>query len=135
MIFASNLCSTLQGSFSSCAWASYDMINPTDRFGVMMAQNLRDSGFHIPGFSDYPSLDAQKARFTVDPNWVLAAACTMTQAHDKIVSAEERAAADKIERLDELEEWVMLMNHYSVTVATNDSDMFSRLVQLIPLPS
>ena len=129
--FADNLCIDLQHHLTSCVWASYDMINPDDSFGKMMALNLRDAGFHVPGFKDFPSLESQEARFCAAAEWRASASCTMARAHDLVLSAEERAAADKIERLDELEEWELLMMHYCITIATNDKT-FSYLVRLFP---
>lgn len=126
------LIASLQSSFSVCAWASYDMINPDDSFGRMMSQNLSDAGFFIPGFCDYPSKEAQIGRFTKSLSWDFASSITMSQAHDVLLTAEERAAADKIERLDEVEEWLLLMNHYCITFATNRQSQFIELIRMIP---
>jgi hypothetical protein len=131
--FAENLCATLASNLPSCVWASYDMVGPTDSFGKMMAQNLGDAGFHIPGFRDFPTLAAQEARFCAAAAWRAAASCTMARAHDLVLSKEERAVADKIERLDELEEWELLMTHYCITITTNDP-AYSKLVELFPSP-
>jgi hypothetical protein len=107
------------------------MVHPHDAFGVVMLRNLTEARFHIPGFLEYPSLDAQIRRFKTVSGWDYASACTMNEAHDIILSDIDREKANKLERLDEIEEWVMLMNHYCISVSSN-STIFSDIVAIIP---
>jgi hypothetical protein len=63
--------STLNNSFNSrfsisisdkvteAAWVSYDMVNPNDRFGRVMLENLRAAGHRVPGLLDFPTLEQQ----------------------------------------------------------------------------
>lgn len=129
--FADNLLGMLQTKLTTSVWASYDMISPADSFGRMMAQNLQDAGFHVPGFTAFPSLKDQEARFYPSHPQRAAVSCSMATAHDIVLTMEEKEAANKIERLDELEEWEMLMSHYCITFATNNESLYD-LVRVLP---
>ena len=55
---------------------------------------------------------------------------------EQVVAPEERARVCKIELLDELEEWRMLLNHYCVTLAVTDegdTPMFADVALRKPL--
>lgn len=109
------------------------MIGPNDSFGCMMSSNLADAGFHIPGFKDFPSLLDQVNRFKVSNKWLYASSCSMADAYHRGLSADEKVEANSVERLDEFEEFDMLMAHYCVTISTNNED-YSEILQIIPSP-
>ena len=120
--------------FSSSLWFTYDMLNPHDSFGKTMVQNLTLSGYRVPGFLDFPSLPSQTDRFTAN-GYLLAKACDMLTAFQEFVTAEELLRVNKIERLDEVEEWNMLMQHYCITVAVHGNDhILLSIFQSIPIP-
>ncbi len=121
----SELCSAL-GAFlqGPAAWLTYDMVHPQDLYGATMARNLKAMGFHIPGFADYPSLEAQRQRF-LETGWSECGSSSMlrfydTQVRDALSEAEQRRVA-QIEVFDEFEEWNLLMGHYSLTVSLKRS--------------
>ena len=98
-------------------WVTYDMINPTDSFGKMMVENLQAAGHRVPGIIDYPSLESQQEKFLKN-GWETSISETFLQAFDTMISAELKKKICKLEIFDELEEWSLLMAHYSLTVAT-----------------
>jgi hypothetical protein len=55
----------------------------------------------------------------------------MMQAHDHIVPASEKARINRLEMLDEVEEWVLLMSHYCLTVGVK-GEMLKAVVELLP---
>jgi tRNA wybutosine-synthesizing protein 4 len=110
--------SLLQGA---TMWVTYDMVTPSDRYGAMMVYNLTSAGFHIPGIVDYPTLAAQSQRFTGN-GWDTAESCTMKQFYLRAISDEEKARLKALEMLDEIEEWNMLMDHYSLTIAAKGTE-------------
>jgi tRNA wybutosine-synthesizing protein 4 len=125
------LSATLGALFPRALWVSYDAVQPNDVFGRMMHSNLVDAGFAIPGFRAYPSIDAHLMRYRTICGWNggSSAGCTMTEAHDKVLDESCRRKADSIERLDELEEWTMLMNHYCITIGSSCGE-FNHIVEI-----
>jgi len=111
-------------------WMTYDMINPDDVYGKNMIRNLRNVGFEIPGLKDFPTLEAQKERF-LHTGWSDAHSCSMRFYYDKLLSQENKERISKLEIMDEVEEWNMLMEHYSLTIATKGT-LFTDLLNLIP---
>ena len=74
------------------------------------------------GFTDYPTLEAQKQRylhghFASSIDQVFSE--TMLTMFDRYIAPEELKRIAKLEIFDELEEWRMLMDHYSFTVAVH----------------
>lgn len=112
------LCESLGAVLQSEAlWVTYDMITPTDIYGRNMVRNLQAAGFEIPGIKDFPTLEDQKNRFLLT-GWKAARSRTMRFYYDKILDTELRDRLFKLEMLDEVEEWNMLMEHYSLTIAS-----------------
>lgn len=119
-----SLCSHFATTFRNCSWISYDMINPTDMFGRTMLSNLRLARFDVPGFVDFPNLEAQKQRF-LETGWSAATSSTMIALYDSRISSAEKSRIARIEIFDEVEEWQMIMAHYSLTVAVNGELLLS----------
>ena len=102
-----------------------------------MLSNLTTAGHNIPGLTDYPTLDAQQDRFLQlrgyekDDNtkeqqyWKKVKACTMLQAYNDFIPLTEKERIKKLEIFDEIEEWELIMNHYSLTLATTGIDLLS----------
>jgi O-methyltransferase involved in polyketide biosynthesis len=113
-------------SFHQAIWVTYDMVNPSDPFGSTMLRNLQAAQFSIPGFLDYPTLDKQIERFTLN-GWQNACSMTMLDAYNKIISVEDKRRIGALEIFDEIEEWELIMNHYSITVAVNGKSLTDAL--------
>lgn len=112
-----NLCGELAQFLSGDAlWMTYDMISPSDVYGRNMIRNLQAAGFEIPGIKDFPTLEEQKNRF-LHTGWATARSCTMRHYYDKLLPAPCRDRLFTLEMMDEVEEWNMLMEHYSLTIA------------------
>ena len=72
------------------------------------------------GFTDYPTLESHKQRYLdghFASNMDDVFSETMLTMYDRYIDADELKRIGKLEIFDELEEWRMLMNHYSFTVA------------------
>ena len=113
-------------------WVSYDMINPSDSFGKVMVQNLAAAGHRVPGLMEYPSLESQQQRF-LENGWNTAISETFLQSYNTMISAEQKRRISKLEIFDELEEWSLLMSHYSLTIATN-GDLMSNIYPNLKAP-
>lgn len=94
----------------------YEPIRPFDAFGKTMVRNLASRGIELRTLKRYYSLEAQRQRLRLagyedgqgardvyqiweDSNWVESA---------------ERERIEKIEWLDEVEEWKLLARHYTI---------------------
>ncbi len=110
--------------FPVSAWVSYDMIKPYDAFGRMMRNNLKSRGLQLPGFEAFgQSLEAQLARFVgagekegagegegeESGPWQRAVGGDMNAVYDAWLLPADREKAARLEHLDEMEEWHMLM--------------------------
>ena len=119
------LCDSVNRLLINNVWLSYDMITPTDAFGKTMLRNLREAGFKVPGFTDYPTLKHQKARFAnqgcADP--ATTDSITMLQAYERMLTADDKVRVNKLEMFDEVEEWQLLMSHYALTVAIKGDEL------------
>lgn len=106
--------STLVPSSTPLMWMTYDMINPQDAYGQMMVKNLRSAGFSLPGFIDYPSREAQVQRFQ---SWTAAYSQDMLKIFRFFLPEEDKERMLRLESLDEVDEWNLLMSHYALTLA------------------
>ena len=115
---ADKLCSSLGSALKDAMWVTYDMINPYDAFGKVMATNLRSAGYKVPGFTDFHDLNLQMKRFIDCESWGLATSIKMLDAYEKLISKEDKQRISKLEIFDEIEEWSLLMSHYCLTIAS-----------------
>jgi len=107
---------------TSAALVIYEPINASDSFGRVMTQNLASRGITLPTMESYPSLASQRARMAeyglkdgggaVDVDFVMS----------RWVSEHERERVDRVEMLDEVEEWTMLAQHYCVAWGWREGD-------------
>jgi hypothetical protein len=109
--------------FPTAAFVSYDMILPHDAFGRMMRSNLNSRGLTLPGFETWGrSLQTQLERFVVKGEgeegreggeeggvWERAIGGDMNAVYDYLLEVGDREKAVRLEHLDEVEEWQMLM--------------------------
>lgn len=98
-------------------WISYDMIKPEDTYGQMMLRNLRRAGFLLPGFESCPSQEAQCQRFLSHSSWTEAHSQDMLFIYRNILDESDKDRMCRLEIMDEVEEWNMLMEHYTLTIA------------------
>jgi hypothetical protein len=130
-------------------WLSYDMVHPNDTFGKMMRswifpslhltysplrQNLEVAGgFKVPGFTQYPDLASHSSRF-LESGCEVARACTMLSIYTNLIPTNEKIRINRIEMLDEVEEWEMLMSHYCISLGIKGGSQIMRdtMVELIP---
>ena len=128
-----SLVTALRTYFTNALWLTYDMISPHDRFGEVMMQNITRAGYQIPGFKDYPSLSSQEERF-LSHGWSSAKAITMRTAFYSLVSLTEQKRIAALEIFDEVEEWHLLMEHYSLTLASTGCEMLEPVCNYFNYP-
>ena len=103
-----------------CVFVGYEMIGPDDPFGRTMLDNLRRRGCPLLGLPAVPDCKAQESR-SLSCGFTRAEAMDVLAYYEKVVGPKERQRVNKIEMLDELEEWRMLLTHYCVSLAIKDA--------------
>lgn len=100
----------------SLAMVLYEPIRPFDSFGKTMVSNLGSRGIELRTLKKYFSLDAQRQRLRLSGLKGGQGARDVYQLweSDDWVGKDERERIEKIEWLDEIEEWKLLASHYCV---------------------
>ena len=98
------------------AMVLYEPIGPFDPFGKTMVTNLASRGIHMQTIKRYASLEAERQRLRLAGLSDGQGARDVHQiwASDEWISAAERERIEKVEWLDEVEEWKLLASHYCV---------------------
>lgn len=130
------LLSSLSAAVENASVVCYEPILGSDAFGSMMQQNLLKVGVATEDscLVRTKTLQSQVEKL-VETGFTKASGCSMWSAYQSVVSAEQRQRANRSEFLDEMEEWVLIMQHYCFLVGTtDDTDTESSLLNLIPKP-
>jgi [phosphatase 2A protein]-leucine-carboxy methyltransferase len=129
-----NLWQALADSFPNSCLAIYDAIIGDDPFGKMMEQNLLEAGVVAKAASDDTMTDdttsslLQTRTLTMqmtkllDCGWTRVVGCDMGNAYQSVITTEQRRHANRCELLDEVEEWILIMKHYSFVIATTSDN-------------
>lgn len=106
----------------------YEPIRPFDPFGQVMISNLAQRGIVMQTLQKYSSLAAQKARMRSAGLSAGQEAADVDFIMKRWISEEEKDRVARCEMLDELEEWILLAQHYCVAWGwrDGDGDLFSR---------
>ncbi|KAJ9621500.1 carboxy methyl transferase for protein phosphatase 2A [Taxawa tesnikishii (nom. ined.)] len=112
----------------------YEPIRPYDGFGRTMITNLASRGIHMQTLKRYSSLDAQRLRlrqagFGSGQGARDVEVIYYGEGEEAWIGAQERARVERLEWLDEMEEWRLLGRHYCVAWGWRDGDnvdVFSR---------
>lgn len=107
-------------TFPCNAFLLYDMINGNDPFGQQMIYNLEKRGIPLPGLIASPTADSYRGRLCA-AGYARAQAADMNSMYAS-VDPTERARIERLEILDELEEWQLIMGHYCIAYGINDSE-------------
>ena len=98
----------------------YEQVNPHDAFGKQMMLNLRIRGCPLKGIID--SLEAHKERM-LRCGWQHASSEYMLTLFNTCIPRKEIERINRIEMLDEEEEWNLLLRHYCITWARNSKKL------------
>lgn len=93
----------------------YEPVRPFDAFGRTMVSNLASRGIHMQTLKRYSSLDAQRQRLRL-AGFDRQGARDVHEIweSDAWVPESERERIERLEWLDEVEEWKLLASHYCV---------------------
>lgn len=94
----------------------YEPIRPFDAFGKTMVSNLASRGIHLQTLEKYYSLEAQRQRLKMSGFATGQGARDIYQLweNNDWTSERERDRIEKLEWLDEIEEWKLLASHYCI---------------------
>ena len=125
----SSAISLLRGISSVCGpnaiVAIYDPVLGNDGFGRVMEQHLTRAGVAVPPTVDSNDQLCLTACRTIDSHldhltacgFDIATGCNLLAAYDTVIGLAQRARANAVEMLDEIEEWMLIMRHYCLVVA------------------
>jgi len=121
---------------SDLSFINYEIINPNDKFGQMMVENLENRGCQLLGIHECPSIESQKERMQklleAEGVSVKTECIAMNKLYrDKLNGEGERTRIEKIELFDEFEEWELLLSHYCLCLATRSADPESVTLGLV----
>ena len=98
----------------------YEPVRPFDAFGKVMVSNLASRQITLPTLSAYPTLSSQKRRLKEADFTSGQGAADINRVWDRWIPPEEKIRVDRCEGLDEVEEWVMLAQHYCIAWGWRD---------------
>ena len=95
------------------------IVGNSSSFGSVMEQNLLRAKIitHSSSMVQTRSLQQQLMKFVDICGWQKAIGCDMWSAYNSVLTAQQRQHAQSCEFLDELEEWILIMQHYCFVVA------------------
>ncbi|KAL4463936.1 hypothetical protein ABPG74_005873 [Tetrahymena malaccensis] len=118
--YTDELLKSIASTFDLVYFSSYEMFNPNDPFGKMMVKNFDRKGCPLVGIHDYPTLDSQHQRLAklgFNTNEVY----HMLDIYNKFTDQNERKRIEKLEMMDEFEEWIIMQQHYFLSLAVRIS--------------
>mmetsp|Transcript_55136 Transcript_55136/g.118387 ORF Transcript_55136/g.118387 Transcript_55136/m.118387 type:complete len:414 (+) Transcript_55136:73-1314(+) len=99
------------------AMVVYEQTNPNDPFGKVMVDNLTQRGCPLLSIFDYPSLASQRERY-LQRGWERCNLANMNEVYEKHLDRAEVERIQRLELLDEFEEWHLIQQHYFLLIAT-----------------
>lgn len=102
-------------------FVTYEQTNPNDAFGKVMVDNLMRRGCPLLSVHDYPTLEDQRQRY-LTRGWQNAFIGDMNEIYNRRLDRTDVMRIQKIEWLDEIEEWQLIQAHYFVLIATRAAD-------------
>uniref|UniRef100_M4B8A1 Leucine carboxyl methyltransferase 1 n=1 Tax=Hyaloperonospora arabidopsidis (strain Emoy2) TaxID=559515 RepID=M4B8A1_HYAAE len=118
--FSTQLVTWAASYFDDVSFALYEQILPDDAFGRVMMANIKARGCDLLSIHDFPTVEAQIARFT-DHGYEVAQCWDMNKIYYHFLDPAERVMRERLEIFDELEEFHLLQAHYCVVVATKQA--------------
>lgn len=111
-----SLLTNLTKNFPNLVLFLYDLVGNNSNFGREMEYNLMQRNIQIPGLQQVPDVKSQEKRL-LESNFTEAKCVDMLNYYRKFVDKLERMRIEKLEFLDELEEFNLLQKHSCFGVA------------------
>ena len=110
--------SSICNVFKNVYLLEYDLIEPDDPFGKEMVENLRNRNIILKGFEEVKNLQDQIDRLK-ESKFDYVYAIDMLEVYFKLLPLEERKRIEKLELMDEFEEFNLLQKHACFCYAYN----------------
>jgi len=107
--------------FKTIYLMNWEMMKLNDPFGQVMIRNFEARGYDLLGINDYPDVPSLIKRFK-DLGYTNVEVFDMLDVYNKYINQDERKRIEKIEWLDELEEWWILQRHYYFALCSKVQD-------------
>ncbi|KRX07682.1 hypothetical protein PPERSA_11231 [Pseudocohnilembus persalinus] len=114
--YTNNILQFLQQSFDQVMLMDYEMCNPQTPFGKQMVKNFQLKGCPLKGIHDYPTIESQIERLK-KMNYNEIEIYDMLTIYNQCCDQNERHLIEKLELLDEFEEWNIFQQHYFISLA------------------
>ncbi|KAJ3001014.1 hypothetical protein HDV02_000083 [Globomyces sp. JEL0801] len=114
---SNQIIASITSQFNEPFLICYEQILPSDAFGKVMLQNLKYRGIELPGIHDFPTLESHNERF-LSLNWKFVQSIDINTLWKTYIDENEKQRVQKLELFDELEEWILLNDHYCIVVAS-----------------
>ncbi|CAI8031987.1 Leucine carboxyl methyltransferase 1 [Geodia barretti] len=111
--------------FKTSVFLNYDPINPFDKFGEIMKQNLKSRGCALLGMETCPDSESQVKRYH-DNGWEGAWSMDMAEVYARL-PRDDVARIERIDFLDERELLDQLLRHYCLSGAHLDSQQLGAM--------
>ena len=116
-------------AFAICYQPFCDQSN----FGRTMKENLERRGAPLYSLSLFPSIAAVE-EWWKSQKWHTCTAHSMLHLYQQWMIADERTRIQRLEFMDEVEEWELIMNHYQISAASIRAEEWGDLWQGPPSP-
>jgi len=115
------LLTSLASSFPTAVLLLYDPTRPDDAFGQQMLRSLAAAGHPFLGVEEVatPQLHAARLR---SAGWARAHAADLGRVQASVLDAADVRRAERLEPLDEIEEWGLFQRHYAMAMGVNDKE-------------
>ena len=97
--------------------ACYEQLHPDTAFGRVMVGHLEARGCGLLGLAAYPDVEGQRVRYVEEAGWDVYEGWDMLEVWRGWLEEEEVRRVEKVEGLDELEEWNLIQAHYHISMA------------------
>ena len=108
--------SFVSSEFPAVSMLDYDMVNPSDPFGKMMLHNFKQRGIPLVGMSFFTSIGEIKKHY--EEKGFTTEIHTMREMYYQVIDQDERKRIERLEFLDELEEFYLVQEHYFMSLST-----------------
>ncbi|KPI85467.1 hypothetical protein ABL78_5488 [Leptomonas seymouri] len=123
---AAKLIALLASTFPNAVFLAYDQVSPTDSFGRVMQQSLRQKNSPLLGIESCPDGPHMMRRALVS-GMRRAWWGNFYRISRHVISGPEKTRVEGLEAFDELEEWSEMCEHYGITMAST-SDVWDSVV-------
>lgn len=108
----------LYSDFDNIITVDYDMVNFENPYGKMMEKNFHNMGIPLLGLNYFKTVETITNNYKSHVNPTNFEISYMKDLYYNFIDKEEIARIEKIEWLDEIEEFLLIQNHYFISISS-----------------